>query len=245
MRHQDWGVVSPRWAGIRSEMTTVRGAPVHHLAARSSVEDAPTPLLVSAMVGSAIDWLDLIPPLSKLGPVIVRIFPARSPDTPALRPAGEPPPGPTPGSCGRSSARSGGDRVILHGWSMGGLVARHACLRSSPPCGPDDLGAVRDHPDRLPNAVTAFASAFSAMFIRQRPTLEVLDRLDVPTTVLCGTDDPLVDAATLEGHAQRPRWEVHPVDGGGHLLPVEVPDAYVAVVADWMVRTIADSGRGV
>lgn len=101
----------------------------------------------------------------------------------------------------------------------------------------DDLRAVRDHPDRLPGAVTAFASAFSAMFIRQRPTLAVLDRLAVPMTVLWGTDDPLVDGATLEGHARRPRWEAHPVHGAGHLLPVEAPDTYVAVVADWLART--------
>jgi hypothetical protein len=39
----------------------------------------------------------------------------------------------------------------------------------------DDLRAVRAHTDRLPGAVTAFASAFSAMFIRQRPTLAVLE----------------------------------------------------------------------
>jgi pimeloyl-ACP methyl ester carboxylesterase len=100
----------------------------------------------------------------------------------------------------------------------------------------DDLQAVRAHPERLPGAVTALASAVSAMFIRQRPTLQVLDRLDVPTAVVWGTDDPLVDAPTLEGHARRPRWEGHPIDGAGHLLPVEIPDAYAAIVADWLPR---------
>lgn len=67
MRHQEWGVVSPRWKGIRSVTTTIHGVPVHHLAADAdpaSASDAPAHLLVSAMAGSATNWLDLIPPLS-------------------------------------------------------------------------------------------------------------------------------------------------------------------------------------
>lgn len=76
MRRRDWGVVSPRWAGIRSEMTAVRGVPVHHLAAgTASAAEAPNHVLVSAMAGSATNWLDLIPPLSRLGPVIVPDLP--------------------------------------------------------------------------------------------------------------------------------------------------------------------------
>ena len=98
----------------------------------------------------------------------------------------------------------------------------------------EDLRAVRAHPERLPGAATAFASALWAMFIDQRPTLEVLDRLDVPTLLLWGSDDPLVDGATLEGHARIRRWTTSVCDGVGHVLPVEVPDAYTAAVADWL-----------
>lgn len=98
----------------------------------------------------------------------------------------------------------------------------------------EDLRTVQAHPERLPGAATAFASAFWAMFIGQGPTLEVLDRLDVPTLLLWGSDDPLVDRATLEGHAQRRRWATSACDGVGHLLPVEVPDAHTAAVTDWL-----------
>jgi pimeloyl-ACP methyl ester carboxylesterase len=324
MRHPDWGVMSPRWAGIRSETTTVRGVPVHHLAAEAgpaSASDAPAHLLVSPMAGSATNWLDLIPPLSSLGPVIVPDLPgtlAGHTGSPTRR-------GPTAETSARflpAFLRTlDVDRVIVHGWSMGGLVAvlaadllpgpiarlvltaptlpwrrtsglealgwmtlgRLAVAAGAPIArtalrvfsGPlldvklaalsdreplagglldlvggdptrlsaeliavwaDDLRAVRAHTDRLPGAVTAFASAFSAMFIRQRPTLALLDRLDVPTVVLWGTDDRLVDAATLQGHGRRPRWEAHPIDGPGHLLPVEVPDEYTEVVAGWLAR---------
>jgi pimeloyl-ACP methyl ester carboxylesterase len=329
MLHQDWGVVSPRWAGIRSGMTTVRGVRVHHLVAEAaSANDAPTHVLVSAMAGSATNWLDLIPPLSRLGPVI-------APDLPGTL-AGHTGSPTRLGPRAETNARFlraflqtlDIDRTILHGWSMGGLVAVLAAdLLPAPVTGlvltaptlpwrrtsilealgwvtlgrlavamgapiartalrlfsdplldmkvaalsdrdafaggrldlvggdptrlsaeltavwADDLQAVRDHPDRLPGAVTAFASSLSAMFIRRRPTLAALDRLDVPTTVLWGTDDPLVDAATLEGHARRPRWEAHPIDGAGHLLPVEVPATYASVVAHWLARIGCGAGR--
>jgi hypothetical protein len=39
-------------------------------------------------------------------------------------------------------------------------------------------------------------------------------------------------------------WELRAVDGIGHLLPVEAPQMYVDLVADWMGgRTERASGR--
>lgn len=71
----------------------------------------------------------------------------------------------------------------------------------------DDLTAVRAHPERLARSATALASAMWAMFIDQRPTLALLDRLDVPV-LLWGSDDPLADdvtcAVTPAGRVGRP-----------------------------------------
>lgn len=73
-----------------------------------------------------------------------------------------------------------GGRFDLVGGDPTGLSAEPTAVWA------DDLDAVRDHPDRLPGAATAFASAFLAMFICQRPTL-----LDVLTAVVWGTTTSL------------------------------------------------------
>jgi pimeloyl-ACP methyl ester carboxylesterase len=87
---------------------------------------------------------------------------------------------------------------------------------------------------RLPGTVTAFASAFSAMFINQRSTLQLLDRISAPVLLLWGTDDPLIDQPSHWQQAQRPGWTPHPIDGAGHLLPIERSGDYVATVQAWM-----------
>jgi pimeloyl-ACP methyl ester carboxylesterase len=117
-------VVSPRWTGIRNVTTAIRGVWVHHLAAYgdpSVAGDAPVHLLVSAMTGSATNWLDVIPPLSRLGPVIVPDLPgtlAGHTGSPTrLGPRAE-----TNARFLRAFLRTlDVDRVIIHGWSMGGL----------------------------------------------------------------------------------------------------------------------------
>lgn len=125
MRYDDWGQRAPRWAGIRSNMTSIAGVPVHYVAAGagSPADDAPTHLLVPRMAGSASSWIDLVPRLTALGPVIA-----------------VDPPGTVTGHTGapyRYGPRAcvdarfvravighlALDRVVLHGWSMGGLVA--------------------------------------------------------------------------------------------------------------------------
>jgi len=346
VQHSDWGIRSPRWSGIRSETVEVCGVPVHYLAAdaRRATVDAPTHLLVHAMAGSATAWLDLIPRLTALGPVI-------APDLPGtvaghtMSPTRRGPRAETNARFLRAFVRTLGlDGLVVHGWSMGGLVSvlfadlaprrivglvltaptlpwrrtstmealgwhtigRVAILLGTPVArtvlrlfsgplldrrrsalasveamalasgddtdGPrgtvagreafwfgrrglvggdptrlspdlvsvwvDDLRAVASRPERLPGAATAFASAMSAMFVDRRPVELALDRLAVPTLLLWGDDDDqLVDRLTLEGHARRPRWELHVFDGAGHLLPVELPDAYADVVAGWLERS--------
>jgi pimeloyl-ACP methyl ester carboxylesterase len=98
----------------------------------------------------------------------------------------------------------------------------------------DDLETAREHPERLAGTATAFASAVKAMFITQRSTNEALDSVQVPVLLLWGTDDPLVDAASLMQHARRPRWTDRPIGDVGHLLPVEAPDLCAQAVGQWL-----------
>jgi pimeloyl-ACP methyl ester carboxylesterase len=292
----------------------VRADPTSAVAA-----DAPVHLLVPPMTGSASMWLDLVPHLARLGPVVSVDLPGT-----VAGHTGAPhryaPRADLDASFVRAFVRElRADRpLVLHGWSTGGLVAALAAGtltgtrgvvlwapalpwrrtsrveglgwqtlgrlavaagpaaarvalalagprlldaklaaieypggRSRGRAGPvggdlarvsreqvelwfDGLEAAREHPERLAGTATAFASAVAAMFISQRRTNQALDRLRVPVLVLWGRDDRLVDPASLEQHARRPGWTARPVDGVGHLLPVEAPDLGAPAVGRWL-----------
>lgn len=323
MRYDDWGVRSPRWAGLRSMSTSVCGVPVHYVRAEPAAgapPGAPVHVLVPPMTGSASMWIDLVAHLSQLGPVV-------SVDLPGTIAGHTGDPyrhGPRPDLDGRFVAAFVrqlrlGDQVVLHGWSMGGLVAALAAelmpdqsrgvvlaaptlpwrltsrvealgwqtlgrlsLAAGPPttrlilrlagrrilaakqAAITDAGALaggrarlvggdpgrvspaqvnlwvegldtaREHPDRLAGTATAFASITKTMFITQRPTNQTLDAVQVPVLVLWGTDDPLVDAASLREHARRRGWTPRPIEDVGHLLPVEAPHIYAQEVLHWL-----------
>ena len=128
MRYEDWGDRCPRWAGVRSVLTSIAGVPVHYLVGDPTgpVNDAPTHVLVPPMTASAAGWVDLVAAMRELGPVV-------SAD----------PPGTLAGHTGapyRQGSRPKADaafvrallehlnlhHVVLHSWSMGGLVALSA-----------------------------------------------------------------------------------------------------------------------
>lgn len=322
MRYEDWGDRCPRWAGVRSVVTSIAGVPVHYLVGDPTgpVDDASTHVLVPPMTASAAGWVDLVAAMRELGPVV-------SAD----------PPGTLAGDTGapyRRGSRPRADaafvraflehldlrRVVLHSWSMGGLVALsaaklapsrvsglvlaaptlpwrrtarfealgwhtvgRAALAVGPPVaalalrvpwvryqatlrravqteemftgerastvGGDPTLVSREQvavlaeqmqsldPRRLAGTVTAFASATAAMFVDQRSTMQLLDRVRVPVLLMWGTNDPLIDQSFHRLYAQRPGWTPHPIDGAGHLLPVERPDEYVAGVRAWMPST--------
>lgn len=322
VRYKNWGVRSQRWAGLRSMSVSVCGVPVHYVRANpasAAAPDAPVHLLVPPMTGSASMWIDLVPHLAQLGPVI-------SVDMP----------GTITGHTGapyRHGPRTDLDaqfvstfvralrlesQVVLHGWSMGGLVAALAAgmmpdetrgvvllaptlpwrrtsavetlfwqtlgrfaIAVGPPTtrivlrlagrrmldakrtaisgghidriggAPgrvsraqvnlwlDDLAAAREHPELLAGSASALASVIAAMFITQGPTSEALDSVHVPVLLLWGTDDPLVDPASLMQHARRPSWTPRPIDGIGHLLPVEAPDLCTQAVSRWLADIAA------
>ena len=127
MRYEDWGVRSQQWAGLRSVSTTVCGVPVHYVRAEPAATvaaDAPVHVLVPPMTGSASMWIDLVPYLRRLGPVI-------SVDVPGTITGHTGAPyrhGPRPDlDAGFVVAFVRQLRlqshVVLHGWSTGGLVA--------------------------------------------------------------------------------------------------------------------------
>ena len=127
MRYDDWGVRSQQWAGLRSVSTSVCGVPVHSVRAEpasSAPPDAPVHLLVPPMTGSASMWIDLVPHLRQLGPVISLDLPgavAGHTGVPYRR-------GPRADLDARFVAAFVmqlrlQSQVVLHGWSMGGLVA--------------------------------------------------------------------------------------------------------------------------
>ncbi|MFI6292610.1 alpha/beta fold hydrolase [Nonomuraea sp. NPDC050790] len=122
MRHADWGTVSARWAGIRSETADVHGVAVHYLRAGSE-RDGPAHLLVHPLGGSATLWMDLIPHLAAFGPVYVPDLPGtlfghtEMPHPRAARLA------PNVRFLRAFAATLGLEKATVHGWSMGGLVA--------------------------------------------------------------------------------------------------------------------------
>jgi pimeloyl-ACP methyl ester carboxylesterase len=123
-RHDDWGVRAERWTGIRSEVHRVRDTDVHllrHDAAPGAPEGAPTQLLVHGLGGAATNWIEVVARFAEHGPVV-------APDLPGF---GRTPP-PRRGASGAPTnvrfvralaAELDLDRVVVHGNSMGGLIA--------------------------------------------------------------------------------------------------------------------------
>jgi pimeloyl-ACP methyl ester carboxylesterase len=321
MRYPDWGVRSPRWRGIRSETIDVAGTSVHFLradAAPGTPADAPVQLLVHGMAASGTLWLDVMRPLTRYGPVIAPDLPgtlAGHTGTPCPEAARAEP---NARFLRAFTTALGLDRVMVHGWSMGGLVALlfaatapdgvaalvlvnpslprpltavqklgwQTLGRLSLAAGPalarglvrlyghrlidlklryltdpdrfsasmeklaggdpsrfspdyialstDQMRELRSRPRQLANAVTAFASAMSAMYVRQRRALAAIDQVTAPVLLLWGDQDPLIDQPVIDGLvARRPDWDLHVFASAGHLAPLELPDAYVRLVGKW------------
>jgi pimeloyl-ACP methyl ester carboxylesterase len=122
--YADLGDRSPRWAGIRSEFAHVEGIRVHLLrvdAAAVAPPDAPTHLLLHGIGSTAVAWLDVMGPLTRLGPVVAVDLPGAGrtvpPDHRAARPEAH------ARLLGPLVRALGLERTVVHGWSMGGLVA--------------------------------------------------------------------------------------------------------------------------
>jgi pimeloyl-ACP methyl ester carboxylesterase len=116
----DWGRRSPRWAGITSEVVDIDGTRVHYLRAGADGM-GPTHLLIHPMGTGSWSWMDVIGPLATTGLVIAPDLPGSGRSRPRLRGAGDI----------FDAARFvddfatalGLERMVVHGHSMGGLVA--------------------------------------------------------------------------------------------------------------------------
>lgn len=126
----EWRRRTPRWAGIRSARVDVRGISVHVLrqaAAPTAGPEARTHVLLHGLGNGAWTWLDVIPELAERGPVVAIDLPGsgwtRPDDLGAARiePSAE-------------VVRDVLDvleleHVVLHGHSLGGLVAAVVAAR--------------------------------------------------------------------------------------------------------------------
>jgi pimeloyl-ACP methyl ester carboxylesterase len=103
--------------------------------------------------------------------------------------------------------------------------------------------ATKRHPDTSAQA-TARARVFLAA---ARSLLRVLARrgnyhklmagVDVPVLLIGGEDDRLVPIAAMrQAAARNPRWESVFLPAVGHTPMLEVPDATVAIIRDWLDR---------
>lgn len=120
--HDDWGVRTDRWSGVRSEWLDLHGTRVHVLRTDGApdVADATPQLLLHGLGGSATNWIEVAQGLSAHGPVI-------APDLPGF--------GRTQPPHARAARLSANtrfvralcrhlelDRVVVHGNSMGGML---------------------------------------------------------------------------------------------------------------------------
>jgi len=102
----------------------------------------------------------------------------------------------------------------------------------------EELDEMRARPDRLPDAVAAFASAVSAMYVNRRPVREAIGRVAVPALLLWGDQDPLIGRPVIDDlTARRPDWSLRVFESVGHLLPVEVASACADVIGGWWCRS--------
>ena len=117
---RDWGERDPAWAGIRSELVWIANTPVHVLRA-DGPSTGPTQLLVHGLGGAAVNWLEVIGPLSERGPVLV-------PDLPGFGRSQPPRARATRiehnlGFLQTLVRTTGLTRIEVHGNSMGGMLA--------------------------------------------------------------------------------------------------------------------------
>nr|MDT0661802.1 alpha/beta hydrolase [Micromonospora sp. DSM 115978] len=124
MRYIDWGERADRWSGIRSETVDVHATTVHYLVsdqARRSGE--PVHLFVSNPANGASNWLDVLAELRSHAYAIAVDLPGTLAGHTAL-------PNRRAASIEANAvllrdftAALQLDRVVVHGWSAGGMIA--------------------------------------------------------------------------------------------------------------------------
>lgn len=124
MQCTDWGERASRWSGIRSETVDVHGTKVHYLVTdQTRTSDVPVHLLVPNPTASASNWLDVLAELRPHAHAIAIDLPGTFAGHTAL-----------PNRRAASIETNARflrdftdalelDRVTVHGWSAGGMIA--------------------------------------------------------------------------------------------------------------------------
>ena len=90
-------------------------------------------------------------------------------------------------------------------------------------------------PWRIDGAIQAAVSTLAALTVDEEMVRAQLERIEAPTLVVWGDQDRIIPRRLVDGLMElHPAWEFRTVHGIGHLLPVEAPQTYVELVADWM-----------
>ncbi|MGA8044793.1 MAG: alpha/beta hydrolase [Dermatophilaceae bacterium] len=128
MRHDvepgyDWGDCAERWAGVVSRTLDIGGVDVHYLSATGDldVRDSRTHLLVHPMGTGAWSWMDVVGPLSADGRVLAPDLPGAGRTRPQEKDAARAER--APHFLDEFCAALDLTQVVLHGHSLGGLVA--------------------------------------------------------------------------------------------------------------------------
>lgn len=99
----------------------------------------------------------------------------------------------------------------------------------------EQIAEVRNHPETLGYAATAFTSVVSGIYVDQQETWSAIDRVAQPVLLLWGSEDPLISRQEIDDVlARRPGWHLHVFSGAGHGAPVERPDEYIEAVGQWL-----------
>jgi pimeloyl-ACP methyl ester carboxylesterase len=101
------------------------------------------------------------------------------------------------------------------------------------------LAAERQRQER-PNAAAFLAASRSLMRVVGQPHRywETMASVRVPVLLIGGGADRLVPAASMrQAAARNPGWETVMLPGVGHTPQLEVPDAVIGTVREWLDRT--------
>lgn len=124
MQYTDWGERADRWSGIRSETVDVHGTRVHYLVTdQTRTSEVPVHLLVPNPANSASNWLDVLAELRPHAYAIAVDLPGTIAGHTAL-------PDRRAASIEANALflrdfadALALDRVTVHGWSAGGMIA--------------------------------------------------------------------------------------------------------------------------
>lgn len=90
-------------------------------------------------------------------------------------------------------------------------------------------------PWRIEGVLQAAVSTLAALIADEGMVRAELERIEAPTMVVWGVQDRMIPRRLVDELLElHPSWEFRTVDSIGHLLPLEAPQMYVDLVADWM-----------